>query len=135
MIITACMGFQSVTIKDNFENFMYLFSDGTVRFIPASDALQSRIMIDMINSTHGGFRSQDGKYLKSSGTEWGPRFGNNKFFEIEIAGEFVSFKNASGNYWITNENGEFLPGSSNLTENGNFTIKKICSYGKQIHQH
>ena len=89
-------------------------------------------MLDMVNSTHGAFTNQEGHYLRGDTLEWGKKnLGHIKTLLIEFIGEFVTFKNGEGNYMVTNDNGDFLPDSTGLSESGNFTINRICSYGNR----
>ena len=128
-LFTACHGFQLTNLKDKMKRIVFLFNDGTLKAMDLYDDVQSRIQLEIKDSTVL-LRNVNGYYLNAGTMSWTNKVpGTEEIFSLEADDEYISIKSSDNKYLTVSSDGILKFESDVVNDNTMFYIDRHCSQG------
>ena len=128
-LFTACHGFQLTSLKDKMERIVFLFNDGTLKAMDSYNDVQSRIQLEIKDSTVL-FKNVHGYYLNAGTMSWINKVpGPEEIFSMEADDDFISIKSSDNKYLTVSSDGILKFESDVVNDNTMFYIDRHCSKG------
>ena len=111
---------------DSVGKVLYLFNDGTLKALNASDKVQSRVQLEFFESNKAAFVNVNKKYLNSATMTW-----DSEIQELEISEDQLNkvyFKNSDGSYLTSGEVISFSSSFNNTDQPASDQLFEITSH-------
>ena len=111
---------------DSVGKVLYLFNDGTLKALNASDKVQSRVQLEFFESNKAAFVNVNKKYLNSATMSW-----DSEIQELEISEDQLNkvyFKNSDGSYLTSGEVISFSSSFNNTDQPASDQLFEITSH-------
>ena len=117
---------------DSVGKVLYLFNDGTLKALNASDKVQSRVQLEFFESNKAAFVNVNKKYLNSATMTWDSEIQELEISEDQLNKNMVYFKNSDGSYLTSGEVISFSSSFNNTDQPASdqlFEITRHCIRG------